>query len=269
MSHDITSILSGWEFDPHGITVRLVIGDDGSEKIQMRLELGVLQIELNGRPDGQRMEGCESWLDFYEQRQRQHDKEHPDGPTLRLESEDCERLLREGIQYYHRYISLWHLKRYELCARDTRRNLRLFSFVREHAKRDRDKLQFDQWRPYVTMMHTRAVATPLVELNELDAALGAINAGIAAIERFLSDYGQEGRAEECQELTHLQRWKEELSAGRPAKSLPPGETLTALPASPLDRLRKQLGKAVSEERYEDAARLRDEIRQLGDEPPQQ
>ena len=265
MPLDITSVLAGWNFDPHGMTVRLVMGDDGTEKIQMRLELGVLQMELNGRPDGQQIEGAESWLDFYEQRQQKHDAEHPDGPTLRLEAEDCERLLREGIQYYHRYISLWHLKRYELCARDTRRNLRLFAFVREHAKRDRDKLQFDQWRPYVTMMHTRAVATPLVELGEVDAALGAIGAGIAAIERFLTDYGQEGRAEECQELTHLKRWQEELTAERPAKSLPPGQTPAALPASPLENLRKKLGLAVSEERYEDAARLRDEIRQLGEE----
>jgi len=269
MSQDITSILAGWDFDPEGITVRLVAGDDGNEKIQMRLELGVLQMELGGRPDGQEIEGCESWLEYYEQRQQLHDRQHPDGPTLRLEPKDCERLLREGIQYYHRYISLWHLRRYELCARDTRRNLRLFAFVREHARRDRDKLQFDQWRPYVTMMHTRAVATPLVELNELDAALGAINAGIEAIERFLRDYGQEGRADDCQELTHLKRWKEELSQGRPARSLPPGESRPALPASPLERLRKQLGQAVSEERYEDAARLRDEIRQLGDEPEQQ
>ena len=76
------------------------------------------------------------------------------------------RLLREGVQYYHRYISFWHLERYELCARDTNRNLRLFAFVREHARHTRDKLQFDQWRPYVTMMHARAVATPLIGLRE-------------------------------------------------------------------------------------------------------
>ena len=63
MSHDITSILSGWDVDPHGMTVRLVTGDDGTEKIQMRLELGVLQMELGGGPDGQMVEGCESWLD--------------------------------------------------------------------------------------------------------------------------------------------------------------------------------------------------------------
>ena len=30
-----------------------------------------------------------------------------DDPPFVLESEDCQRLLREGVQYYHRYISFW------------------------------------------------------------------------------------------------------------------------------------------------------------------
>ncbi len=68
---------------------------------------------------------------------------------------------------------------------DTNRNLRLFAFVREYARHNKDKLAFDQWRPYVTMMHTRAVATPLVELRDFEAALGVIDAGVEKIHRFL------------------------------------------------------------------------------------
>ncbi|MCE9544050.1 MAG: UvrB/UvrC motif-containing protein [Planctomycetia bacterium] len=269
MSQDITDILIGWTFDPHKPTVRIITAPDGSEKIQMRLELGVLQMELSGRPDGTRVEGTESWLDYHVQQQQQRDAANPDGAPYLLEPEACEELLREGVQYYHRYISLWHLGRYELCARDTKRNLRLFAFVREHARRDRDKLQFDQWRPYVTMMHTRAVATPLVELGEMDAALGAIQAGIAAIERFLVEYGQQEQAEQCQELVHLKKWQEELTAGRTPTALPPAAVREALPPSPLEQLRSKLARAVTEERYEEAAQLRDEIRKLGDDSTQQ
>ena len=36
-----------------------------------------------------------------------------------------------------------------------------------HARHNKDKLQFDQWRPYVTMMHARAVATPLMGLRTI------------------------------------------------------------------------------------------------------
>ena len=159
-------MLSGWDFDPDRVSVRIVTGDDGRDKIQLRLDLGLLQMEFDGRPDGARVNGCDSWLEYYQQQQRAHDAANPDGAPFRLEGEDCARLLREGVQYYHRYVSFWHLERYELCARDTNRNLRLFAFVREYARHNKDKLAFDQWRPYVTMMHTRAVATPLVELRD-------------------------------------------------------------------------------------------------------
>ncbi len=176
MAKDISNTLEGWDYDPDQISVRIVTGDDGREKIQLRLDLGLLQMEFDGRPDGKRVCGCASWLDYYQRKQRDHAANDPDEPFL-LESEDCALLLREGVQYYHRYISFWHLERYELCARDTNRNLRLFAFVRDHGRHTKDKLQFDQWRPYVTMMHARAVATPLIGLKDYRAALGAIDAG--------------------------------------------------------------------------------------------
>ena len=181
VSRDISNILNGWDFDPERVSVRIVAGEDGREKIQLRLDLGLLQMEIDGRPDGHHPEGCDSWLEFYRRAQQSHDSAHPDSAPFALSEDDCERLLREGVQYYHRYLSFWHLERYELCARDTRRNLILFKFVRDHAKNDRDRLRFDQWRPYVTMMHSRAVATPFVELGDFPTAVTAIDAGIRDI----------------------------------------------------------------------------------------
>lgn len=259
MSKDISQTISGWDFDPDRISVRIVPGDDGKDKIQLRLDLGLLQMELDGRPDGQRVHECESWLEYYQRFQKSHDARYPDGPPFALESEDCARLLREGVQYYHRYISFWHLERYELCARDTNRNLRLFAFVREHARHTRDKLMFDQWRPYVTMMHARAVATPLISLGDYEAALRVIDAGVAGIRQFLTEYDQTENAENCTELRQLLQWHEELEAKRPAKLQLPNE-------SPLDRLQAELASAVEDERFEDAARLRDLIRRHGDGP---
>jgi hypothetical protein len=246
-------MLEGWDYDPDQVSVRIVPGDDGREKIQLRLDLGLLQMEFDGRPDGKKIEGCASWLDYYQKKQRENDAQHPDGPSFVLESDDCQRLLREGVQYYHRYVSFWHLERFELCARDTTRNLRLFAFVREHARHTRDKLQFDQWRPYVTMMHARAVATPLVRLEDYRAALGAIAAGIQSIRNFLKEYDQTHNAENCSELAYLLRWRDELEAKDRDHSPP-------TPDSPIARLQAELELAVSEERFEDAARLRDSIR---------
>lgn len=259
MSRDIAGILEGWDFDPEQLSVRIIRGEDGREKIQMRLELGLLQMEMDGRPDGQRPDGQESWLEVYRLRQKAHELAHPDAAPFQLEPADCQWLLREGIQYYHRYISFWHLKRYELCARDTNRNLRLFKFVREHARREQDKRQFDQWRPYVTMMHTRAVATPLVEMRDYDAAVKAVSAGIDGIRDFLEEYNQSQHADQCAELTQLLRWRDELLAHVPApRPIEPPDLLT--------QLREQLAKAIDDERFEDAARLRDEIRRQMQSP---
>src|SRR5690606_22569357 len=195
--------------DPDRFSVRIVQGDDGRDKIQVRLDLGLLQMEIDGRPDGQRPEGQDSWFDVFRARQEAHDTANPDGASFQLSSQDCQLLLREGVQYYHRYLSFWHLQRYELCARDTSRNLRLFAFVKEFAGKDQDRLMFDQYRPYVTMMLTKAVAPPVVELRQHDAAIQVIDAGISSIRSFLAEYGQLESADRCSELTHLERWRDQ------------------------------------------------------------
>jgi hypothetical protein len=249
MSKDITPILAGWDFVPDELSVRIVAGDDGCEKIQLRTDLGLMQMEFDGRPDGQHPGGFPSWLEFYEAQQQQ--REANEG-RFQLTAEDLEHLLREGVQYYHRYLSFWHLGRYDLCARDTQRNLRLFAFVRTHAKEEKDKLQFDQWRPYVTMMHARAIAMPLVESRRWTQALQTIDEGAAKIKEFLKEYRQSHRAKECQELQFLLNWREEVQKLRSGETAGLQETL--------DRLQIELSEAIQREDFEEAARLRDEIR---------
>ena len=46
MSKDIGPILDGWEHDPEEMQVRIIPGVDGREKLQMRIDLGILQMEL-------------------------------------------------------------------------------------------------------------------------------------------------------------------------------------------------------------------------------
>lgn len=251
MSLDISKVLAGWDYEPESVSVRILEGDDARKKIQLRLDLGLLQMEIDGRPDGTRVGEFGSWLEFYEHKKREDERSNES--TFKLESSDCELLLREGMQFYHRYLSFWHLKMHELCARDTARNLRLFAFVRQNATNMRDKLQFDQWRPYVTLMFTRSTATVLLAGGETEKAIDTIDSGIEAIIQFLTDYGQLRRAETMGELIFLKRWRSELVGDdKPAFEAP-------MPTSPQDQLREELHIAISEERYEDAARIRDEM----------
>jgi len=247
LSQDIRAILTSWEFDPDQFKVRVIRGDDGSDKIQMRIDLGLRQMEMAGRPDGQKPFGFESLLDFHEAQAKDAQSR---GARYALDSKACEALSLEGLQYYHRYLSAYHLELYDLVARDTRRNLRLFAFVARHAARDSDKIEFEQYRPYVEMMYARAVASKALRSGDHKAALLAIDEGVEAIRRFLRDYHQQDRENQCSELRSLLKWRHEVELGQPI--------------GPLERLKRELDEAVELEAYENAARIRDQIRRLSE-----
>ncbi len=245
MSKDLSPILAGWDYEPDELQVRIVSGDDGRDKLQLRIDLGLLQMELDGRPDGQRPFGSESLLDHFEAEAR---RLAASGEDFTLDNEDCAALMREGVQYYHRYLALFHLQRYDLVARDTARNLRLFSFVGRHVTRPRDRFQFDQYRPYVTMMHARALGLQALQHGDHTTALAKIDEGIAGIRAFLRDYEQSDRESECNELGFLLAWRRDVERDRPI--------------GPVERLEQQLELAVELENFEEAAQLRDQIRRL-------
>jgi tetratricopeptide (TPR) repeat protein len=244
LSKDITPILDGWDYDTDELQVRIIQGLDGADKIQMRVDLGLIQMELAGRPDGVRPFGFDSLLDYHKAKAAKAKGDYP------LDTEACAALMREGVQYYHRYLASFHLDRYDIVASDTARNLELFAFVREHAARQKDRVQFDQYRPYVTMMHARAVGLAALAKDDHKTALEAIDEGIEAIRGFLREYDVENEAE-CMEVAFLLKWRREVDGERPV--------------GPAERLEQQLARAVALEEYEEAARIRDQLRRLGGE----
>jgi hypothetical protein len=244
LSKDITPILNGWDHDPDEFQVRIVAGLDGVDKLQRRLDLGLIQMELSGRPDGDRPFGHDSLLDYHEARALE--SKAPD--DYQLDSEACAELMREGVQYYHRYLAAYHLRRFDLVARDTTRNLRLFTFAVKHAVDRRDKVQFDQYRPYVTMMKARALSSEAMERTDHGSALKFLDEGIEGIRAFLRDYDQDEDQFQCRELTKLLRIRREIEQSRPV--------------GPAERLEQQLELAVNLENYEEAARIRDQISRL-------
>ena len=246
MSKDITPILQGWDHDPDDFQVRIVAGDDGRDKLQMRVDLGVIQMEIDGRPDGLRPFGQDTLLDHYEAK-------HLEGPDrFSLDSNACAALMREGVQFYHRYLAAFHLQRFDLVARDTSRNLRLFAFAVRHAADRRDQVQFDQYRPYVTMMRSRALSAEAMNHEDHHGAIAALDEGIEGIRSFLREYEQDEDAINCRELNKLIRLRRELEKTKPV--------------GPLERLQHQLELAVSLEDYEEAARLRDQLARLKGSP---
>ena len=54
---DIDNVFREWPYQPGVISARLVQADDGREVLQMRIEMGLIQMETTGRPDGEQPEG--------------------------------------------------------------------------------------------------------------------------------------------------------------------------------------------------------------------
>src|SRR2546423_7117695 len=115
VSQDVSSILDGWDFDPDEIQVRLIVGDDGSEKIQVRVDLGLLQMELSGRPDGQRPHGFPTYFDYL---QAECDKAEARDKEFELNEEQSEEADREFTQFYHRRIAWLTLRAFDKAVED-------------------------------------------------------------------------------------------------------------------------------------------------------
>ena len=248
---DLSPIMAGWEFEGGTINVRRITGIDGAPKVQMRLELGVLQMEITGRPDGARPEGFESLLEYHEHRLTEHKQKHA-GATqgFVLTPEQSHHLREEAAMYYQRYLSMFVLGDFIAVVRDTSRNLRVLDLCSKFAVQEQDRLMLEQYRPYIIMMRTRGAASILFKEQKLHPAIDIIRQGLTEIREFFEKFGQPEAYEQCEETRVLKRFAREIKR--------------KLPVGPLERLQRKLKKAVAGEEYELAAKLRDEITALQD-----
>jgi len=245
MSLDLNSLLKGWPHENGAIKVRKIMGIDGAEKLQLRIDLGLLQMEMTGRPDGHRPHNCESLLAYHQQRARRAETR---GENYELSPEHCNELQQEGIQYYHRYLSLFQVGEFAGVIRDTQRNLDLFSFVSEHCDRDEIIWSFQQFRPYVLMMNTRGKASILLQESRFGEAMQEIEKGRDAIQDFFQSSNFPELASKSSEIAFLEEWLDEVSAKRPL--------------SKLEVMKREMDVAIASELYERAAELRDAIKML-------
>ncbi|MBT4482768.1 MAG: hypothetical protein HOC71_03720 [Candidatus Latescibacteria bacterium] len=249
MTEDIEHILKSWAYDPgEDLVVRIIDGKDG-QKLQMRIDMGIIQMALDGNPTGEGPENFETWFEYYQHQQKQvEDNDVEDFFTL--DEESCQTLRREAVHYYYRYLSLMKLGDYKRVICDTDRNCRVFAFMKKYAASEMDRWSLDQYRPYVIMMNTRANASLTIKEGQsskdsktpLEKALEFIDEGIGKIIGFYEEYGISSEAENSIELSVLKALKTEF--------------IRNIPMSPEELLKK----AVSDERFEDAAALRDIIR---------
>ncbi|MCH8004666.1 MAG: UvrB/UvrC motif-containing protein [Planctomycetes bacterium] len=245
---DLTQLLESWPYEPGRVNARRITGCDGRPKLQLRIDMGVMQMEMEGRPDGKRPEGFESLLAYQLDRLECYVEQSGGPEGFVLSSDECRAMREEAVQYYHRYVGLLALGEHDAVVRDTNRNERLFDLCREYAADDADRTVLEQFRPYVIMMRARAEAEAALSQGGTQHALAAIDSGLAQIKTVLEQAGGGEVFEQANEVQLLRGMRDAL--------------VPKLPMSQRVELQERLQAAINAENYELAAVLRDELKLL-------
>jgi UvrB/uvrC motif len=241
MARDLDAVLRGWEYKPDVVQARLVQASDGRQVIQMRVDLGVLQLETTGRPDGARPHGCPT---YYEHLQKQARSAERAGRELTLDEEQCGEADREFVQFYHRRVCWLALRNYNRAVADADHTLAFMDFVRDHSPGDEYTAAHEQYRGFVLFHRTQAAAARAAERDQPEEAIDVIRDGLEQMRRFFAEHELEERMDEDGMVQQLRRLEKSL------------RELHGIEAT----LQEQLEKAIAAEDYEGAARLRDKLR---------
>ena len=234
---NIDKLLQDWPYEPNSVSVRMAKGADGRNVIQMRIEMGVLQLETEGRPDGTQPFGQDTVYEHLTYLAMEDE-------GLVMDEDQCFEVDREFVQFYHRRICWLALRKFDCAVRDATHTLGLMDFCKEHSPDESWTMAHEQYRPFVLFHRVQASALGALEDSEPERAVEIINAGLKAIQdvNLMMEYDED--LEEDNEL--IDRLIELRESLREKFSV--GKTL-----------QEKLNEAIATEQYELAAQIRDEL----------
>jgi hypothetical protein len=241
MHQDIDAALQGWEYKPGVVQARLVQARDGRQVIQLRIDLGLLQVETTGRPDGTRPHGCASFFEYLTRQARLAERA---GQSFVLNEEQCEEADREFVQFYHRRLCWLALGNFAQAVADADHTLGFMTFVRDHPPSEEYAQAHEQYRGFVLFQRTQAAASLAEERDRPEEAIDEILGGLEKMRAFFAAYDLEEQFEDNGMVQQLRKMEGSLRKKH-------GINAT---------LREQLNQAVANEQYETAARLRDALK---------
>ncbi|MGD0899303.1 MAG: DNA helicase UvrBC, partial [Thermoguttaceae bacterium] len=202
--HDIDFIFREWPYQSGVISARLIRAKDGREVLQMRIEMGLLQMETAGRPDGQRPGGSDSYLDYV----RGLEREKPG--AFVLSEEQCLEIDSEFLQFYQRRICCLALRKFDRAVADADHTLALMDFVLAHSPDQQWTLSHERYRPFVYFHRTQAATLARLEAAGPEAAIEEINAGLDRLRQIFAHLKAEDPFEENELATQLNELRESL-----------------------------------------------------------
>ena len=244
---DLDELLRSWPYSHGEVSARRAYGADGRPVLQLRIDLGVLQMEVDGRPDGQRPEGCDSYLDAL----RTECSASPE--AFELTAERCAEIDREFVQYYHRRVAWLALREFDAVVEDADHTLALMDFSAAHAPTEDWLEVHERYRPFVLFHRTQAAALGELQRSDPESAVLAIDEGLRRLREAAADIaafdGEDADDEPVDFAQKLDELRQSILA----------EYELEAPLS------EQLADAVAREQYELAAELRDRIRRRADQ----
>ena len=235
---DIDTLLKRWQFRPGEVNARLVKARDGRQVLQMRIDMGIVQMETELRPDGMRPNGAETYYDYLVSEAVR------EGDEFRLTQEQCAEADREFVQYYQRRLCWLALREYRRATQDADHSLAFMDFVHRHSPDEEWTLSHEQYRPFVLFHRVQAGALAALEEHGPENAIREINSGLS---RFRDLFARYDAVEQYADDELVRRLEEMRESVRERYEV--GRTLE-----------EQLAEAVRVEDYELAARIRDELR---------
>jgi hypothetical protein len=225
---------------PYGfgeVTARKVRGGDRREVLQLRVDMGVLQMEMTGRPDGTRPEGFDTYYDYLVALAFEEGEDFHLNESRRLEVD------REFVQFFHRRISWLALREFERAVRDANHTLALMDFSTANATDESWAILHEQYRPFVLFHRTQALALVELEKEEPRHAVKAIDDGLRQLRSLFIEHDVEDEFDEDELAAKLVEMKRSI-----VEEYSVEESLT-----------EQLSEAIAAEKYELAAEIRDRI----------
>ncbi len=240
---DIDDILKQWPFDPLSVNVRLLESRQ-REVLQMRVDMGILQLEIEGRPDGNRFHGASTYYDYLKRKSQ-------DLNDFQLDEDNCLEIDREFVQFYHRRVCWLQLKEFERAVSDADHTLGLMDFCKQHSPDEQWTISHEQYRPFVLYHRTQAAALAhldhddkdLQDVEAAESAIEEVNSGLDRLLELFVEYEAEEQFEDDELVQRLTEFRDGLR-----EKYEVGMTLN-----------ERLNQAIENEDYELAAELRDQL----------
>ncbi len=262
VSKDIANILKDWPLNKKSVNARIIKGYDNQPQLQLRLDCGIMQMYLDGRPDGKKPFKCQTLLEYMERQvaENKFDSKLDDNVSESRKKYWTE-LDREMTQFYHRRLGLLTIAHeaqdaknnelamncYQRAARDAEFTLRAMDFIRDQCEDEENVEEHERFRPFVVWHWTVAQTQQRILAQDFDLAIEQVKAGMGTIAQVYEDHGLAKWLKHDPSMAELRQLEKQIRKRY-------GINAT---------LEEQLQRALANEDYENAASIRDQLKARG------